>query len=248
VRARAQRGRCGMRRCAVLALWLGFAAPAAATDDKAREEARTVLFGGLDVGRSVFVSAGRKQTLGAFLDESGPVFMLTAASGRKRERDSVLGSMTVRQAAEASALLGYQWVFGRTIAAAFVGPELDVETGHWLSFAHPDDRARAGARVLGEVWSHPREDLLLHATTIAGSSRGHVWSRLAAGLRAWRNVYVGPEAALYRTATYHEGRLGLHATGVEFGSFAVRVSGGWRWDQERDRSGPYVGLSGHWRP
>ena len=108
--------------------------------------------------------------------------------------------------------------------------------------------ARAGARVLGEVWSHPRENLLLHATTIAGSSRGHVWSRLAAGFRAWQNVYVGPEAALYRTATYHEGRLGLHATGVEFGSFAVRVSGGWRWDEERDRSGPYVGLSGHWRP
>jgi hypothetical protein len=80
VRAGAQRGRRGMRPCAVLALWLGFAAPAAATDDKAREEARTVLFGGLDVGRSVFVSAGRKQTLGAFLDESGPVFMLTAAS------------------------------------------------------------------------------------------------------------------------------------------------------------------------
>ena len=210
-----------------------------------------MLFGGLDVGRSVFISTGRKQALGASLDKSGPVFMVTAASGRfraqararlrSRKHDGPAG----RRGERAPRV---QWVFGRTIAAAFVGPELDVETGHWLSFAQPNDQARAGARVLGEVWSHPRENLLLHATTIAGSSRGHVWSRLAAGLRAWRNVYVGPEAALYRTATYHEGRLGLHATGVEFGSFAVRVSGGWRWDEERDRSGPYVGLSGHWRP
>lgn len=226
MRAVVQRDRRGKRPCAVLTLWLGFVAPAAARDDKTREEARTVLFGGLDVGRSVFISAGRKQALSACLDESGTVFMLTAASGRKRERDSVLGSMTVRQAAEASALLGYQWVFGRTIAAAFVGPELDVETEHWLSFAQLNDQARAGARVLGEVWSYPRENLLLHATMIAGSSRGHVWSRLAAGFRAWQNVYLGPEAALYRTATYREGRLGLHATGVEFGSFVVRLSSG----------------------
>ena len=207
-----------------------------------------MLFGSLDVGRSVFVSAGRKRALGGSLDESGPVFMLTAASGRKRERDSVLGSMTVRQAAEASGLLGYQWFFGPTIAAVFIGPELDVETGGDFGFAHPDDRARVGGRILGEVWSHPRENLLLNATAIAGTAREQVWARLAAGLRAWERIYVGPEAALYRTATYYEGRLGLHATGVEIGAFSLRLSGGWRWDEERDRSGPYVGLSGHWRP
>jgi hypothetical protein len=126
VRAGAQRDRRGRRPGAALALCLlPFSTPGAADDG--REAARTVLFGSLDVGRSVFVSAGRKRALFGPLDESGPVFLLLTASGRKRERDSVLGSMTVRQAADASAMLGYQWVFGRTFATAALGPELDAK-------------------------------------------------------------------------------------------------------------------------
>ena len=207
-----------------------------------------MLFGSLDVGRSVFVGAGRKRALGPSLDEDGPVFLLLTASGRKRERDSALGSMTVRQAADASALLGYQWVFDRTFVTAALGPELDVETGPDFRFANPDDRARAGARLLGDLWSHPREDWLLHATAIVGSAREQAWARLAVGHRVRDGIYVGPEAALYRTATYHEARVGLHATGVAIGKVNLRLSGGWRWDEERERSGPYLGLSGHWRP
>jgi hypothetical protein len=83
---------------------------------------------------------------------------------------------------------------------------------------------------------------------VVGSAREQAWARLAGGYRVRDNIYLGPEAALYRTTTYYEGRLGLHATGIAIGKVSLRLSGGWRWDEERERSGPYLGLSGHWRP
>jgi hypothetical protein len=238
-----QRDRRGKRPCAVLTLWLGFVAPAAATDDKTREEARTVLFGGLDVGRSVFISAGRKQALGACLDESGTVFMLTAASGRKRERDSVLGSMTVRQAAEASALLGYNGCSGARSRRLSSAPSSTWRRGTGSASRSPTIKpapapassARSGAT---------------RARTCFSTRRRSPDRRAGMSGRGSRPDFAPGRTSILdrRRPSYREGRLGLHATGVELGSFVVRLSGGWRRDEERDRSGPYVGLWGHWRP
>lgn len=50
------------------------------------EDQRTVLFGSIDGGRSVFVSAGSKQALSGSLDRTGFVAMETAGSGLTRER------------------------------------------------------------------------------------------------------------------------------------------------------------------
>lgn len=216
-----------------------------------QKDLRTVFFGSLDAGNSRFASLGVKRTLNGNLDESGPVGMLSAGLGAREERvDAVPGARRtmLRPSAEGSALLGYQWALGRVFLAGFVGPELDIGERAASSVS----TTRIGARVQGELWAHPSETTLVTAAIVTGTARGHVWGRVSAGQQAWRHVFVGPEIGLYRTETYRELRLGLHATGFEVGRLKVRLSGGWRWDDGRPegerkgaRKGGYLGLSGH---
>ncbi len=60
-------------------------------------------------------------------------------------------------------------------------------------------------------------------------------------------MYFGPEASVYATDTYREWRLGAHVTGVTLGRFNLRLSGGWRGEEETGDRGAYVGLSAHIR-
>ena len=79
----------------------------------------------------------------------------------------------------------------------------------------------------------------------AGTARGHLWTRASAGYKVWRDVFVGPEASLYRTEDYREWRVGAHATGLQLGRFTFRLSTGWRRDESSPKGGPYGGLSVH---
>ena len=239
------------RRAAIpagLALALASSIPSLASEPVAPTAAqlRTVLFGSLEAGRTSFATLGLKHALAGPLDRSGPALMATAGYGGRFERDVARpeAPASFRHAVQGGLLPGYQWMLGWGALGAFVGPELDYE-------AIPNgqtDRARAprvGARVQGEAWLHPTSDSLLTATVIAGTARSSLWSRAAAGYRLWRGVFVGPEASFYGADLYREWRLGAHATGFALGRTEVRVSAGWRQDNETKRGGAYVGLAGH---
>ena len=87
-----------MLRCTLLArsavvlpalVFAGWSASAQPRDEDLfirPEDQRTVLFGSIDGGRSVFVSGGSKQALSGSLDRTGFVAMETAGSGLTRER------------------------------------------------------------------------------------------------------------------------------------------------------------------
>lgn len=235
--------------CAAVALVLGCANPAGAEESRERQDLRTVLFGSLDGGSSSFGSLGMKRTLSGSLDTSGPVALLSAGFGSRGERAEPAhagGSAPIRYAADGSALLGYQWALDRVFLTALAGPEFNLgeETGV-RGPRTPGPAPKFGARIHGEVWAHPSETTLLTATAIAGTARGHVWTRLSAGWQAWGRTFIGPEAALYRTESYRELRLGAHATGLEVGRFRLRLSAGWRFEAEARPRGAYFALSGH---
>jgi hypothetical protein len=99
--------------------------------------------------------------------------------------------------------------------------------------------------VHGEIWMHPTDDTLVTGTAIAGTARGHLWARSSAGYKVWRDVFVGPEASLYRTDGYREWRVGAHATGLQLGRFTFRLSTGWRREESSPKGGAYGGLSVH---
>jgi hypothetical protein len=204
----------------------------------------TVLFGSLDGGRSVFVSAGVKRTLGGSLDRDGFVFMGGAGFGGAPERDAASGRTDFRPVAQGHAVLGYQWIFPRAAVSVLAGPEVDAEADS-LSAAR-SARSRIGVRGHAEMWAHPTPATLATATLIAGSARGHVWSRISGGYAFWPGVFLGPEASFYARDDYREWRFGAHVTGLKWGPFNIRFSGGMLQSND-DRTGAYFGLSGYVR-
>ena len=230
----------------VTALALAATSPAAADERTVPAPKRTVLFSSADAGSSGFLTVGVKRTLTGSLDESGPVALASIGAGGSPERMGLpgLGDAAFRPAVQASALAGYQWALGRTFLSLFAGPELDRD--RFPSAGGPAREAtRIGARVHGEIWMHPTDDTLVTGTAIAGSARGHLWARASTGYKVWRDVFVGPEASLYRTDGYREWRVGAHATGVQFRRFTFRLSTGWRREESSPKGGPYGGLSVH---
>lgn len=204
----------------------------------------TVLFGSLDAGRSAFFSAGVKRSLAGSLDESGPVLLAGVGGGGSPEDPQAgsLQSSSIRPAAQGSVLLGYQWTHGPVTFSGLIGPEIDSErqsngVSDWF-------RTRLGIRGHAELWAHPTSETLLTATAIAGSAREHVWARTSAGYAFWKDIFIGPELALYRTSDYREWRVGAHVTGLTWGRWNLRLSGG-ALRTDEDRTGAYLGVTAY---
>lgn len=208
------------------------------------EDMRTVLFGSVDAGRSVFVASGVKRTLTGPLDGSGFVVMETSGMGLTRERfEPTPGLGVIRVTTQTASLIGYQWAGDGVYAALYAGPEIYHEQLTVAAIAGRWSKPRFGLRALAELWINPSQDTLLTATLQGGSTRGSLYGRVSAGLRLWRSLYVGPEAGFYATQTYNETKLGAHVTGLRLGIFHFRVSGGVQTQDDRRHPSPYVGVT-----
>lgn len=236
----ADSGRWRVPCCAWLIAFAIASTPACSDEgQQSRADLNTVLFASLDGMRPGYANAGFKRTLEGSLDQSGPVTLLSAGYGRER----VTGRADFRHKVAASALLGYQWLLPSVTMSGFIGPEFDYEREN--TSAGRVSRPLAGIRVQGEVWAHPTAATLFTTTVIAGTARGHLWSRASAGYAVWQGIFVGPEISHYRTDDFREWRLGAHATGFTLGRLTLRLSGGVARFEER--TGGYVGLTGHMR-
>lgn len=230
---------------AVLAPVLAVAEEALA-QDPAPERSRTVVFGGVDWGRSGFAAVGAKRSLVGPLDQDGPALLGSLGYGGEFERPGPPGTPSaLRHTILAGALAGYQWMLPWGAVGAFAGPEVATEVFREWGGLDRRARTRIGARAQGEVWAHPTPDTLLTTTVVLGSARRSAWGRLAVGYRLWGKVFVGPEVAAYATDTYRKEQIGVHVTGVEFGGLSLRLSGGVQRERDERRIGPYIGLSGH---
>ncbi len=131
------------------------------------------------------------------------------------------------------------------VVAALVGPEVESERSSDLP-APRDTTPQLGARLHGEIWAHPTANTLFTTTMIVGTARTeHLWARSSAGYAFWEGVFLGPEASVYATDTYREWRLGAHVTGLSLGGVSLRLSAGWRGEEDAGRDGAYVGIAGH---
>ena len=209
------------------------------------EDQHTVMFGNLDAGRSVFVTAGAKQTVTGPLDRAGFAVMEATGIGLTRERYSTAtASLPVDRFVHQSTLMGgFQQPIGPVFLAAFVGPELHEEqlavAGRFYRLSQP----RLGVRGQIEVWAHPTDDTMLTGTVVAGSTRSSLWARLSAGVRVFDKAFIGPEVVAYATPTYSEVRWGAHLTGPAIGIVTLRLSVGWMHDDAHRHGSPYAGFS-----
>lgn len=203
-----------------------------------------VLFGGIEGrGSSLGVTMGFKIAAPPTPDGPGLVVMALADVGASLARAPPAEGgfwYAPHGAIAASLLAGGQWAVPGGVFTAAIGPgvarrQQAEPTGvpRWLA-------TRYGPVALAELWTHPREDLLVAGTLVASGAGESLWARAAFGTRAIGEAFVGPEATFYTDATYRELRLGLHLTGVKVGDLSLRLSGGVAF-HERRRS-PYLAL------
>jgi hypothetical protein len=211
------------------------------------EDQRTVIFGQVDAGRSVFVTAGSKQTLTGPLDRTGFVLMETSGFGVTRETISRDGAdlPATRFTTQTSVSLGHQWSLNRLFLAGFIGPEILHEQLTVAGRAYRFSEPRYGAKAQLELWANPTADTLLTATLVGTSSNLSLSARGSAGLRIGAGLFAGPEIAVYAKDSYQETKLGLHITGWRLGIVQGRISGGWMTTEER-RSGSGYLSAGAW--
>ncbi|MBD8905755.1 cellulose biosynthesis protein BcsS [Methylorubrum zatmanii] len=201
---------------------------------------KTVLFGSLDAGASVFSASGAKIAFDRF-ERDGPVALVSAGGGLRLEGGAG-APILVRTTTLGAALGGYQFIREWGAVTVFAGPEASWEmlAGTGGQGALP---VRMGLRLHGEVWARPSQDTLTTATVILGSARGDAYARLSWGYALF-GAYLGPEFALYGDRTdYRKWSVGLHATDYAFGGYRFRLSVGCQIETPRDRLGPTLSFA-----
>ena len=122
------------------------------------EDQHTVLFGSMDAGRSVFVSAGAKQSLTGPLDRNGVLMMETTGFGLTRERFRAGGGRSPRPPVhppdERARRVPVELQDGLYLAA-FAGPEVQQEQltygGRVYRFSQPPARRPRDSSTSGRI-------------------------------------------------------------------------------------------------
>jgi hypothetical protein len=206
-----------------------------------------VLFSSAESGASLFVGTGFKRRLGPVPIGGGFVLVGTAGAGTLTDR-TLRGAAGLRVdhiSTQASLLAGYEWHLPNGVMAALAGAEADFRQALVGGAATERAEPRFGLRLQGEAWLRPTEATLATLTVVLGSARPHAWARASWGYKVWRELHLGPEAAVAFEPDHAEARLGVHATGLRLGRFDLRLSGGVRLAGAGDASSFYAAIATH---
>jgi hypothetical protein len=218
----------GLGRLAAAGFLLSSQAATAGGDGRPAAEPHSVVFAGADFGGSTYASSGFKRSLGRPLDQNAFILMGSSGAGILRDRDMRDGRLSRKDylSSQASLLVGYQWMTPLGAWALLGGAETDLRHALVDGAAARPAEPRFGIRLQAEAWLHPSGRTLATGTVILGTAVPHLWARASWGWKAWRDAYLGPEAAVSLEPDYREARLGLHATGLSIGRFTLRLAGG----------------------
>lgn len=173
------------------------------------------------------------------LGGEGFTFKLLIAGGRYRYQSGA--TAIVGRQSLAAAMPGWRFVQDRAELTLFAG--LDLQSNRF----RPDDPTNAvrgkhaGFRVGGDFWSEPVDGMMVAASVSASTIGPSIWSRVATGLRLFKQVWFGPELAVMGDSSYQQFRAGAHLTALRTGRMEWSLGFGYALDSD-DRSGPYVRL------
>lgn len=200
----------------------------AADDERPRQRAYTILFSGLDLGRSSFVGSGFERVFAAPEGARRFLIMTTSGAGNERRRGRPQMAAYREQMSQSALVLGYRWPTGTGSLTLLGGFETDTRQ------KDTDRRARfrGGGRFQIDLWHHPDANSLVTATIVAGTARPSAWARASLGRAIADRLYVGPEATLHVEEGYLQWRLGAHLTGIRVWRLEGRMSAGFRSDSD----------------
>lgn len=218
---------------ALLAAWGPLAAPALADPSQSSQQtvdeteaAYSVLFAGIDLGRSNFVGSGFQRVFAAQPGARRFILMATSGAGTDVQRGRPQMAAYREQTSQSAFMVGYRWPLSSGSLTFLGGFETDTRQKE-------SDRAarfRGGGRVQVELWHHPDSDSLVTASLIAGTARPSAWARAAIGKAVFDRLFLGPEATVHIEEGYTQWRIGAHLTGIRLWRLEGRFSAGFRSD------------------
>jgi hypothetical protein len=211
--------------------------------------ARFLLFSGLDIWRNGGFAHGGLLWAPKGLGRDGPVLKLMFGTGAYRYLSGSLGNVEVVGGVLSGGILpGWRFVRGPVTLTAYLG--FDIQH-HRLVPDDPSARPRgthAGVRTGMELWYSPTPATMIQADASVSSIDASYNARLATGLRASRWFYFGPEVQSFAAGqNYKQFRAGGHVTSLRFADREWSAGFGWTWDTDH-RSGLYgrLGLASRW--
>lgn len=134
---------------------------------------------------------------------------------------------------------GWRFKFEKLELTAVAGLDLQY---HRFAPDDPASRyrgAHAGLRAGADLWYEPMPDLMLAANLAASTIGPNYWSRMAAGVRVFAAMWIGPELHALGDPTSWQFRAGAHVTGLKLLRYEWSAGAGYVTDSNR-RRGPYV--------
>jgi hypothetical protein len=221
---------------AAAAAYCGVETAAAQSLAEGESAAHVLMFGGFDLWRGGdFVHGGLLWSPDG-LQRDGFTLKLMLGSGTYRYRS---GAIDISGRQYSSALMpGWRFKDGTIELTVFGG--LDLQQ-HQLSPDDPGNGLRgfhAGARGGFDLWAEPIPAQVMLTASVSASTVGKsVWTRAAAGVRAF-DMWLGPEVIYCGDDSYRQLRVGAHATGLRTEAFEWSAGIGWGVDND-NRSGVY---------
>lgn len=197
-------------------------------------------FSGSDLWRQGAFLYGGAFWMPGGLSPEGFALKFVTTNGFYFYRSGALGGEQVEGFMSAASVMpGYRFTRRGLTVTAFAGPEWQ---NHRLVPDDPANRARGrqfGLRAAVELWCEPTATTMVSADATLSTIATSYAVRLAAGWRVFDWFYVGPEGRIYGGGSYRQMRVGLHVTGVTFGSWDWQGSAGYGFDSD-DQHGAYA--------
>lgn len=211
--------------------------PAHADDDRL---ANFILYSGRDLWRNGLFANGGLLWAPNGIDRSGFLLKAQLSTGIYRYQSEGLGTVYGGEM-KGQILPGWGFKRGQFELKLFAGPDLET---HRL---WPDDRAnslrgtRLGLTLAADLWDNPTVGTMIAADVSFSTIGPNCAARIAAGLRAFDQFYVGPEFQAYGGDGYRQFRFGAHITSLKTGQREWSAAVGWAVETNKGAS-PYVRL------
>ncbi len=198
------------------------------TADRVIEPAHSILFAGIDLGRSNFIGSGFKRVFAAPEGARRFVIMATSGAGTDNQRGRPHIAAFRERTAQSAFMVGYRWPIATGSLTLLGGFETDIRQKDTDRAA----RLRGGGRIQVDLWHQPGAHSLVTASLVAGTSRPSAWVRASLGRAVLEQVFLGPEATVHVEEGYVQWRLGAHLTGIRLWRLEGRISAGFRSDTD----------------
>jgi hypothetical protein len=206
------------------------------------DDARVILFSGIDLWFSGGFGHGGLIWSPGGLDRAGFTFKALISGGRYRyDAGSLGGARVTGTELDGQLLPGWRFKRGTFEAKIFAGPEFSRNR---LSPDDPGNKLRGdkvGLRISAELWNEPTPATMFAADASVSTIATSYSARAAVGWRVLDRFYAGPETQVYGGEGYRQLRFGVHVTGFKYGGAEWSAAAGWAIDTDR-RSSPYLRL------